>query len=60
MSILTDVCYRCKKPLPFLSYERGMCDSCWEREEVLTDEAIARAAARIKELGGGSRGRKRD
>ena len=31
---------------------RGFCETCWETEKALTDEAIARAAKVLKSLSG--------
>ena len=30
----------------------GLCADCWEKERLLTEESIARAGQRLRELGG--------
>ena len=34
---------------------RGFCQTCWEREQALTDKAIARAAKVLQSLSGEAR-----
>ena len=43
-----DKCVVCRRKAD-RGNQRGLCESCWEREKALTDEAIARVTARIKE-----------
>ena len=47
------LCIMCGKPIdPDTQRARGFCEKCWEREKVLTDDAIARATKVLKNLAG--------
>mgnify|MGYP001566801575 FL=1 len=50
------LCVMCQKPMDSDQQRRGgFCEICWEREQALTDEAIARAAKVLKNLAGEAR-----
>ena len=46
------LCIMCRKPIdPDYRQPHGFCQRCWaEREKALTEESIARATERLKEL----------
>ena len=45
------LCIMCKKPIDQVPpWSRAFCETCWETEQALTDEAIARAAKVLQNL----------